>query len=289
MRKLVFVFVLCLHVLSGFCQSDVNAGENQILADNAQSLIVGHRGGFDSKLPENSIANFDFTFINACSKPIAIEFDIRESASGSLYIMHDSTVDRTTNGNGKIADLADRYIETLFLKDRDGNLTTEKIPLFSEVLSHFKDKNIMLMLDVKGKIYPKVIRMVEEMKMESKCILLTFHPNNTKLVKEITDKILISALVVNSSDWESILKLQIPSRQLIAYVSKETPHEVISEICQSKVLVMTDMSESINNRSNLYSPEYYRHFPIEMQLGIVITDYPVYVNKLFCKEQKPHN
>jgi len=60
----------------------------------------------------------------------------------------------------------------------------EKIPLFSDVLMHFQDKNIKLMLDVKGNIYPKVIRIVSEMKMESKCILLTFNQYNTCLVKD---------------------------------------------------------------------------------------------------------
>jgi len=284
MQKIIFVFLLFLHVLNGFCQSDRDISHKEILFDQSLPLIVGHRGGFDSRLPENSIALFDSTYENACGKPIGIEFDIRESASGSLFIMHDSTVDRTTNGTGKIALLSDTYIKTLFLRDRNGILTNEKIPMLTDVLMHFQDKNIMLMLDVKGKIYPKVIRMVEEMKMESKCILLTFNLNNTRLVKEQTDKILISALVMNQTDWESLLKLQIPGRQLIAYVSEvTTPSELISEIVRSKVMVMTDISESIHNHSNHYSPEYYRHFPVQMQLGIVITDFPVFVNRLFCK------
>jgi hypothetical protein len=152
------------------------------------------------------------------------------------------------------------------------------------VLKHFQDKNIVLMLDVKGKIYPKVIRLVSEMKMESKCILLTFNQNNTKLVMENTDKIMISALVENNSDWESILKLQIPDQQLIAYVSKETPLDLINEIYKTKVLVMTDMSESIYNNSKQYVPGYYKDFLKKKHLGIMITDYPLFVNKIFCIE-----
>lgn len=267
-----------------FGQSTINIADNKSNPEQAQPLLVGHRGGFDCSLPENSMAQFDFTYENACSKPIGIEFDIRESASGSLFIMHDSTVDRTTNGNGKINLLKDDYIKTLFLKDRNGNLTNGKIPMFSEVLRHFEDKNIMLMLDVKGKIYPEVIRMVTDLKMESKCILLTFSQNNTKLAKELTGTILISTLVVNKAAWQAVLKLQIPSRQLIAYVNKEAPQEVINEILQNNVLVMKDMSESIYNNSKHYDPEFYKNILTKMQLGIMITDYPMYVNKLFCAE-----
>jgi len=246
--------------------------------------VVGHRGGYDSSQPENSFSTFDFTFDNSCQKPIGIEFDIRESASGSLYIMHDSTIDRTTNGSGKVSFLTDNYLGSIFLKDRNGKMITEKIPLFSDVLKHFQDKNIILMLDVKGKIYPKVIKLISEMNMESKCILLTFNQDNTRLVKESTNTILISALVKNKSDWESLCKLQIPEKQLIAYVSKETPPELINEIFQSKVWVMTDMSESFSNNSKPYDPDYYRNSLKEMHLGIIISDYPVYVNKIFCGE-----
>lgn len=284
MIKLVPLVIFLSYAFPTYCQTNmVVLGLNK-QPNHFKPLIVGHRGGFDVDLPENSIGMFDFTYENACMKPIAIEFDIRESLNGSLFIMHDSTVDRTTNGTGKIAFLPDSYLKTLFLKDKNGNYTAEKIPLFSDVLKHFQDKDIILMLDVKGKIYPKVIRLVTEMKMESKCILLTFNPDNTKLVKETTEKILISALVLNKTDWGSLLKLQIPSQQLIAYVNKETPPELISEIFQSKVLVMTDMSESIYNNSEHYKPVYYKDFLSQMHLGIMITDYPLYVAQVFCQE-----
>lgn len=284
MPKTVPLFIILAYTYSAYCQINKNVTPLINLTGQFKPLIVGHRGGFDSDLPENSIKVFDFTYESSCMKPIAIEFDIRESLNGSLFIMHDSILDRTTNGTGKITLLPDNYIKTLFLNDKNGNLTNEKIPLFSDVLRHFQDKDIMLMLDVKGKIYPKVISLVTEMKMESKCIVLTFSRDNTKLVKETTGKILISALVLKNADWESLLKLQIPSQQLIAYVSKETPTELINEIYQNKVLVMTDLSESIHNSSRHYEPDYYKDFLSKMHLGIMITDYPLYVNNIFCKK-----
>lgn len=284
MNKVLLFFVVLSCACSVYGQSGTEFSFFNNKTGQSQPLIVGHRGGFDADMPENSIEMFDYTYMNSCGKPVGIEFDIRESLSGSLFIMHDSTVDRTTNGNGKISLLPDSYIKTLFLKDKNGNMTTERIPLFLDVLAHFQDQNIILMLDVKGKIYPEVIRLVTEMKMESKCILLTFNLKNTKLVNDATGKIMISALVLNKSDWESLCKLQIPNQQLIAYISKETPPELITEIYQNKVLVMTDMSESIYNKSKHYNSDYYRNFLAKMHMGIMITDYPMYVNNIFCKE-----
>lgn len=284
MKRIVYSLFLFINALSTFSQSESNVAQVKMVANNSNPLIVGHRGGFDSNLPENSIALFDFALSNSCRKSIGIELDIRENKSGNLYVMHDATIDRTTNGTGKISLLTDSCIESVFLKDRDGKLTSEKVPLFSDVLRHFQNKNCILMLDVKGNIYPKVISMVAEMKMESKCILLTFDLNTTKLVKEKTSQILISALILNKAGWESVLKLQIPNQQLIAYVSSETSKEIIAEIHKSDVLLMTDMSESIKNNSKYYETGFYRKYLMEMHLDIIITDFPVYVSKLFCED-----
>jgi len=284
MPKLFSFFFFLVLTIQSNCQTFPDTLHSFIPSQHKGPLLVGHRGGFDASLPENSISNFDSTFKNVCQSPVAIEFDIRESASGSLFIMHDSTVDRTTNGTGKISSLVDSYLETLSLRDKNGVLTQEKIPLFNDVLRHFQDKNIVLMLDVKGSIYEKVVKLARLLNMESKCILLTFSSKNTLLARNLTDKMMISALVESRNDWESLLRFQVPNRQLITYVSVKTPQEVIMDINASKVLLMTDMSESIRNKSNRYNPDYYKEIILKMHLGILISDYPLFVGKVFCDE-----
>lgn len=284
MKITILFFLLCSIGITSTPQTVVNY-QSSFTGNTRLPLIVGHRGGFDSSLPENSISIFDYTFKNACKLPVAIEFDIRESASGSLFIMHDPTVDRTTNGVGNISDLTDTYIESLFLRDRNGNLTSEKVPLFSFVLSRFQGKNIILMLDIKGSVMQKVVNLVKLMKMESNCILLTFSRENTELAKNIAGTMMISALVENQNDWELVRGLHIPDQQLIAYISEQTPEGLLQQITGSKVLLMTDMSEGLRNRSNHYEQYYYRNFIKNKQLGICISDYPVFVNKLFCSDE----
>ncbi len=198
--------------------------------------------------------------------------------------MHDSTVDRTTNGNGKITDLPDDYIKTLFLRDRNGIVTNETIPLFSEVLSRFKGKDIILMLDVKGDIVPEVISLVKKNQMESRCILLSFDQKRTELAGRLTQKMMISVWIENQEQWHALQKLQIPDKQLIAYISESTPPELLQEIHNRKIILMTDMSEGIRNNSIHYEPDFCRHFIENKNLGICISDYPLFVNKLFCND-----
>ncbi len=282
MHKFIFLYSLLMLTLAANCQSVLNSTLLPIPESFSGPLVVGHRGGFDVGLPENSVLLFDYTLENACRTPIAIEFDVRKSASGSLYIMHDETVDRTTNGTGKISNLQDSYIDTLRLNDRNGTFTSVKIPLFIDILRHFKDKNIILMLDVKGPIFEEVIKQVKLIQMESKCILLTFTSENTKLALQVTSKMMISALVQNHEQWNSLLGLNIPSAQLIAYINKDTPEDLVNEINTKKVLLMTDMSESIRNKSIHFDAGYYTSLPVNRKIGVIITDYPLFVNNLFC-------
>ena len=68
---------------------------------NWDVLIVAHRG-IVSGFPENTLA--------ACREAIrrgfsAIEVDLRATADGHIVVMHDETVDRTTNGCGEVSEL----------------------------------------------------------------------------------------------------------------------------------------------------------------------------------------
>jgi glycerophosphoryl diester phosphodiesterase len=249
---------------------------------------VGHRGGFDASLPENSISMFDFTLSQAALKPVAIEFDIRKSASGSLYLMHDSAVDRTTNGTGTITRLTDDYLERLFLKDKQGHLTTEKIPLFADVLKHFRGKNIMLMLDVKGDIIPEVIESARQLEMEQQCILLTFNTKNLMITSENSSKMMISMLVETQNDLAGLEAANMSSSRAIAYISEKTTGSVLEVLQNKPVLLMTDMSEGTRHNAEKYSAAYYRDVVARLHLAILITDYPVFAgNALLEISTKP--
>jgi glycerophosphoryl diester phosphodiesterase len=69
-------------------------------APPAQPAIIGHRGLL-REAPENTLANFA-----ACiDLGLGFELDARRTKDGVLVVLHDETVDRTTNGAGKVADL----------------------------------------------------------------------------------------------------------------------------------------------------------------------------------------
>jgi len=126
------------------------------LADT-KILTCAHRG-YHKNAPENSLQSIQ----NAINKEIEmVEFDIRETKDGKFVLMHDSTLERTTNGAGNVSDFTLAELQQLKLKDNSGVLTDEKIPTLQEALVLGRGK-IYFDLDISNdkvsfdRIYPVV-------------------------------------------------------------------------------------------------------------------------------------
>ena len=98
-------------------------------------IIFGHRGapGYPPQC-ENTLSSFRKAL--SCGAT-GLEFDIRRCADGRMVVIHDDTIDRTTNGKGRVADL--RYED---LKKFDAGLG-DSIPLLSDVLDEFGTRCIL--------------------------------------------------------------------------------------------------------------------------------------------------
>lgn len=103
-------------------------------------IIIGHRGAMGEQ-PENTLASFRQAITRGVDM---IELDVRRLKTGELAVMHDATVDRTTNGKGKVAHYSLEQIQQLHA----GN--GEKVPLLHEVFD-LVDKQVMINIELKGK------------------------------------------------------------------------------------------------------------------------------------------
>src|ERR1700754_805710 len=90
-------------------------------------LIASHRGTHND-FPENSMSAFKKGIELGID---VIEADVRHTKDDSLVIMHDATVDRMTNGKGRVDEFTFEEIRKLRLKF-NGQLTDEKIPTLEE-------------------------------------------------------------------------------------------------------------------------------------------------------------
>jgi glycerophosphoryl diester phosphodiesterase len=72
------------------------------LPDDAFPIIVAHRGASSTR-PENTLASFEEALRIGAR---IVELDVRLSRDGVAVVMHDATVDRTTDGSGRVNELA---------------------------------------------------------------------------------------------------------------------------------------------------------------------------------------
>lgn len=119
-------------------------------------LIVGHRGG-RSVWPENSLGGFR----NVVRLPVdAVEFDVHLTKAGELVVIHDATLDRTTESAGIVADLARGGHRDVVLRDSNG----EPVPTIKEVLDILAPTRLELHIEIKSdanhQAYPGIVKAV---------------------------------------------------------------------------------------------------------------------------------
>ncbi|HYP51454.1 MAG TPA: glycerophosphodiester phosphodiesterase [Pyrinomonadaceae bacterium] len=104
-------------------QSGEKAATRSIFAGEKSSpLVIAHRGG-GGLFPENTLEAFEYS---ARMGVDVLELDVHQTADGALVVMHDSAVDRTTDGRGQIRDLtlaALKKLDAGFLFTPDGGQT----------------------------------------------------------------------------------------------------------------------------------------------------------------------
>ncbi|MDO4620133.1 MAG: glycerophosphodiester phosphodiesterase family protein [Lachnospiraceae bacterium] len=141
---------------------------------------VAHRG-YTVNAPENTAQAYK----DAAKAGFKyIECDVQESKDGSFFMMHDLTVDRTTNGKGKIQNKTDKQIKALRIDTGKGNpaKVVYRIPTLKETLEICKNKKMIPVIHLKGiKNYKKFDNLCRKYSFYSKLIYMTDAKSAKKL------------------------------------------------------------------------------------------------------------
>ncbi|GAA3575713.1 glycerophosphodiester phosphodiesterase family protein [Snuella lapsa] len=126
-------------------------------SNNNQIIVVSHRGDWRNA-PENSLQAIQ----NCIDMGVdMVEIDIRETKDGQLVLMHDKTIDRTTNGKGLISEWTLDSLKTLRLVDGLGVPTAHKVPTLKQALEVAKWE-ILVNLDKSYSIFDKCYAIIKE-------------------------------------------------------------------------------------------------------------------------------
>lgn len=151
---------------------------------STKNIYVAAHRGWSKKFPENTIEAFRAAIELGCDQ---LETDIRITKDGELVLMHDGTVDRTTNGSGKVREMTLKELKALDAGVKKGEeFIGCRIPTFTEFMELVKDLPEMT-IDVELKEYPnngneeisysvcdRVLKIIDEYGYTERCVINTW-------------------------------------------------------------------------------------------------------------------
>ncbi len=182
-------------------------------------FISSHRGGPRKGFPENCIATFENTLSHTTSM---LEIDPHYTKDGKIVLMHDPTLDRTTNGHGKVADYTLAELKKLRLKDTEGNLTDYRIPTLDEALQWAKGKTI-LVIDAKDVPIEVRAQKIVENKAQANALVISYSDEDTKKCYAYNKDIIMEVMMGKEENVEMMDKSGVPWANVIGFVSHQVP------------------------------------------------------------------
>lgn len=153
------------------------------------TMIFAHRG-FSGYYPENTMLAFQKTAEESLAD--GIELDIQMTKDGELVIMHDETLDRTTNGSGYLKDYTLEELKTLSVGvNVKGFFPRQTIPTLCEYFTWLKTTKLITNIELKTSVFEykgieeKLIAMVHEFGLEEQIWYSSFNHYTIAKVKEL--------------------------------------------------------------------------------------------------------
>lgn len=138
-RLLSILLVLALSVQVALADRASDLRALFLGKDRNYVFVAAHRGDWRNA-PENSLQAIDFAIKKGAD---IIEIDAKMTADGHLVVMHDKTVDRTTNGKGKVEELTLEQIKKLRLRSGSATVTIHEVPTLEEAMLMAKGRALV--------------------------------------------------------------------------------------------------------------------------------------------------
>lgn len=183
------------------------------------AFIAAHRGtSKNANLAENSLGGQRALIENGF---YFSEIDVAGLKDGTLILMHDGVLDRTTVDNGPVASSNWADLDGTLLRDTDGNITSDIVPKFSQILTEAKGK-IYLEIDFKSSArFEDVIKEIRKQKMSDQIILIAYSDGQARKLAKLAPEMMISLTVKNAAHLRELNAMGIETEQMAAWTGRE--------------------------------------------------------------------
>lgn len=228
-----------------------------------RSRVIAHRGcGFAA--PENTLRAV------CCAIALevdGIELDVHSSRDGEIVVLHDFTVDRTTNGSGSVAELTLRELKEL---DAGEN---QSIPTLQEVIDEVRGRGILLNIEIKPTgIEEQVLQIITHNDFFDQAIISSFLWPVLETVREIHSEVETGLLYLVDLEDPIQVAYELGVNALHPHCGLVTPQLV--EKCHDSGLDINPWTVNDNQEMQRL---------IDLAVDSIITDYPTRLKELLQK------
>lgn len=169
---------------------------NAFLQKRERPLNLAHRGA-SAHAPENTLAAFRLA---ADMGADGVELDAKLSRDGEVVVMHDASIDRTTDGTGRVAELTLDELKRLDAGAKFGaQFAGERVPALGEVFDALADRlliNVELTNynDLRDGLEYKVVELIQARGLTERVMVSSFSPLNLRHVKRAAPHIVCGLL-----------------------------------------------------------------------------------------------
>ena len=151
-------------------------------------VCIAHRGASgDGHAPENTLAAFQKAIEMGVD---GVECDVHCTKDGSVVVIHDHTLNRTTDTKGVVEEMTLREVKKADAGSWfDPRFAGERVPTLRELLELTKGK-VITVIEIKSEnIADKVVKEIESARAESEVVIISFHASALRDAQEINPRI----------------------------------------------------------------------------------------------------
>ncbi|MFC3039812.1 glycerophosphodiester phosphodiesterase [Virgibacillus xinjiangensis] len=274
MKRTGIVFSIICVAMSMFAMPVMAAKGEVSMREQQQIVNVAHRGA-SAHAPENTMAAFHK---GVEMKADYVEIDVQMTKDGELVLIHDTTVDRTTDGTGKVSDYTLEEIRQLDAGSWFGEeFSGEKVPTFEEMLDAFRGKTGILVELKAPELYPgieeKVAEALKERNMDhtanGKIVIQSFNHESVKKSKELLPE--LPHAVLAGMSWADVSMEEL--NEFASYADYFNPNmnivtpELVDMVHTAGLEIYPYTSRSQEQAYHLF----------DLNVDGIVTDYPEHV------------
>ncbi|MGI9148055.1 MAG: glycerophosphodiester phosphodiesterase [Chloroflexota bacterium] len=203
---------------------------DRLVQERGRVWVVGHRGAMGHR-PENTIASFEHALELGADW---IELDVHLTRDGALVVLHDETLDRTTDAHGLVKDHTLAELKQLDAGAWYGpDYAGQRIPRLEDVLEWARERGTIVDIEIKNApiyyagIEETVVKALDSQNMAEQVIVISFDHAAVKRVKALDPRVATGVLyAARPVDAGVDLARQADADALLPHWAYVTPEDV---------------------------------------------------------------